>query len=63
MADPTLRTLIAVSRSKPVERALCCPECDSAIELERAVYVCRTCLSEFDALAELATHPTPRTES
>jgi ribosomal protein L37AE/L43A len=60
----TLRTLVAVSRSKPTERELCCPECDSDVEidveLEAGVYLCRTCLSEWATLSDLAVRVVPR---
>lgn len=40
MADETLRTLVAVSRSKPIERELCCPECGGDVHLVLGMYVC-----------------------
>jgi hypothetical protein len=57
----TLRALISVSRSKPVERELCCPMCHQAVTLRGGRYVCVSWMSTigcggtaFDSLAELA---------
>lgn len=61
MADETLRTLVAVSRSKPIERELCCPMCHQAVTLRDGRYVCVSRVStigcggtSYEHLAELA---------
>lgn len=62
-ADHTLRTLIAVSRSKPAERELCCPTCGGRIELIDGLYCCVSfgCGgNRFATLAELAVSEVPR---
>jgi hypothetical protein len=64
VSDRTLRTLIAVSRSKPVERELCCPNCGAvAIVLCDGAYRCCSCFLAWATLAELAVLTTTRTES
>jgi hypothetical protein len=58
----TLRTLVAVSRSKPTERELCCPDCGGRIELSRGLYCCVSfgCGgNRFETLAELAVREAP----
>jgi hypothetical protein len=54
MTAPTLPTLIAISRARPTRRELGCPRCRGPVVLRAGRYVCRGCLEEFDALAELA---------
>ncbi len=55
MSDETLRKLESAVRGRPVERALCCPECDATDFFGPGPYVCFVCLSEYDSLKELKT--------
>jgi predicted amidophosphoribosyltransferase len=56
----TLQTLVSVSRSRPSERELCCPNCGGGIELWDALLCCQVCLRDFATLAELAVREVPR---
>ena len=42
MADPTLGTLVAVSRRRPVAKDLCCPTCGGSITLAGGRLWCGT---------------------
>jgi hypothetical protein len=53
MSDETLRKLESAVRGRPVERALCCPECDGRDFTGVGPYACVICLSEYDSLKEL----------
>jgi hypothetical protein len=40
VASRTLETLVAVARTRPVARELCCPDCGGGIELKGGLYHC-----------------------
>lgn len=40
MNSGTLPTLVAISRTRPAERRLCCPDCGGDIELRGGRYQC-----------------------
>jgi hypothetical protein len=60
MSDRTIRTLLSITRSKPVERELCCPYCNGEVELVGGEYLCPQG-DPFASLAELAVRPIPTT--
>ena len=61
MTSRTLRTLVAVARTKPVRRELCCPTCAGDVVLDEGLLWCQRGAHVFERLTELAVRPEPKT--